>query len=73
MTVERHTLTRNCILFMLKVLELRMWSANRPGVATTTCGWLVSSKAWVTMSARDTSRSKSAQEETGLKRKCEAM
>lgn len=29
-------LTRNWILLKLKVLELRMWSARRPGVATTT-------------------------------------
>lgn len=29
-------LTRNWILAILKVLELRMWSAKRPGVATTT-------------------------------------
>lgn len=29
-------LTRNWILLILKVLELRMWSARRPGVATTT-------------------------------------
>lgn len=27
-----------------------MWSARRPGVATTTWGWLDSSKAWLTMS-----------------------
>lgn len=43
-------LTRNLILLILKVLELRMWSARRPGVATTTWGWLESSKAWVTIS-----------------------
>lgn len=43
-------LTRNWILLKLKVLELRMWSARRPGVATTTWGWLVNSKAWLTMS-----------------------
>lgn len=42
---------------MLKVLELRMWSASRPGVATTTCGWLDSSRAWVTMSAHNTAES----------------
>lgn len=29
-------LTRNWTLAILKVLELRMWSAKRPGVATTT-------------------------------------
>lgn len=43
-------LTRNWILLMLNVLELRMWSARRPGVATTTWGWLDNSKAWLTMS-----------------------
>lgn len=47
-------LTRNWILLMLKVLELRMWSASRPGVATTTCGWLDSSRAWLTMSVSNT-------------------
>lgn len=36
---------------MLKVLELRMWSARRPGVAMTTCGFRESSRAWATMSA----------------------
>lgn len=35
---------------MLKVLELRRWSARRPGVAMTTCGFRESSKAWATMS-----------------------
>lgn len=50
-------LTKNWILFMLKVLELRMWSASRPGVATTICGWLDSSRAWVTMSAHNTAES----------------
>lgn len=50
-------LTKNWILFMLKVLELRMWSASRPGVATTTCGWLDSSRAWVTISAHNTAES----------------
>lgn len=48
-------LTRNWILLMLKVLELRMWSARRPGVATTTWGWLDNSKAWLTISV-DTRR-----------------
>lgn len=35
---------------MLKVLELRRWSARRPGVAMTTCGFRESSRAWATMS-----------------------
>lgn len=36
---------------MLKVLELRRWSARRPGVAMTTCGFRESSRAWATISA----------------------
>lgn len=40
---------------MLKVLELRMWSASLPGVATTTWGWLESSRAWLTMSVSEPS------------------
>lgn len=43
-------LTRNRIFFMLKVLELRRWSARRPGVAITTCGFRESSRACTTMS-----------------------
>lgn len=35
---------------MLKVLELRRWSARRPGVAMTMCGFRESSRAWATMS-----------------------
>lgn len=44
-------LTKNWIFFMLKVLELRRWSARRPGVAITTCGFRDSSSACATMSA----------------------
>lgn len=43
-------LTRKWIFLMLKVLELRRWSARRPGVAMTTCGFRESSRAWATMS-----------------------
>lgn len=43
--------TRKRIFLILKVLELRRWSARRPGVAMTTCGFRESSRAWATMSA----------------------
>lgn len=52
-TLKTPAPTKNWILLMLKVLELRMWSANRPGVATTMWGCLESSSAWATISVKN--------------------